>query len=226
MRRFDRALRALIILNLAVVALLAAGLVADWAGVLDHASPLAPGASPTPDTMRMGLAHIPTSADCTLCHTSGGSAGLKPVPALAHPIQGWTACLVCHTDDKLGREAPGHTGIAQDECLSCHKAAVDGPAITQAHAQLDAPCLSCHGSVAHLPTSMVGRSQDDCWLCHRPSTDPAPVRPHPDPAGLTCRSCHSSGNAGALPIDHALRAESTCALCHQVRPSPSPSPAG
>ena len=46
-------------------------------------------ASPVPsiETMQMGLAHIPTSNSCLLCHTNGGDAGLKPIPALGHPVQ-------------------------------------------------------------------------------------------------------------------------------------------
>ena len=91
-----------------------------------------------------------------------------------------------------------------------------GPAITQAHANLNQPCLDCHGSVAHLPSSMVGRNQDDCWLCHKPNPSPPPIKPHPDPANLSCRSCHQAANAGALPIDHALRGDDTCVLCHDI----------
>ena len=71
----------------------------------------------------MGLAHIPTSNSCLLCHEKGGAADLKPVPAIGHQLEGWTACVTCHTDDSLGRQAPGHAGIAETECLNCHKVA-------------------------------------------------------------------------------------------------------
>jgi hypothetical protein len=233
-KRFDRTLRLLIVLNLVVVGLLAATMVADWlqiipargvAGVDGGASPSAGlSAAPSQELMQMGLAHIPTSNDCLLCHVSGGSAAVKTIPAIGHPLAGWTACLTCHTDDKLGRTAPGHTGIAQTECTNCHKEAQAGPAITQAHANLNKPCLDCHGSVAHLPTSMVGRNQDDCWLCHKPNPSPPPIKPHPDPQNLSCRSCHQSADAGALPIDHALRGDDTCVLCHDIGTSSSASP--
>jgi hypothetical protein len=230
-RRMNRALRALIVLNILVVALLAGTMVADWMRILPTFTGTL-GPTPTPvasiELMEMGLAHIPTSNSCLLCHTEGGDAGLKPVPALGHPIEGWTACLTCHTGEKLGRNAPGHDGIAESECLNCHKVAPEGPAITQAHQDLDEPCLDCHGSVAHLPTSMVGRDQDECWLCHKPNPEPAPAKPHPDPVGKTCRDCHQSADVGGLPIDHALRQDSTCVLCHEIKPklgaSPAPSP--
>ncbi|HEY3336541.1 MAG TPA: hypothetical protein VGK16_15010 [Candidatus Limnocylindrales bacterium] len=234
-RRFRLTLRVLIVLNILVVALLAGTMVADWMRILPTFGGATASAGPSPlasiETMQMGLAHIPTSNSCLLCHTEGGEAGLKPVPALGHPVEGWTACLTCHTGEKLGRNAPGHDGIAESECLNCHKEAKDGPAITQAHAELNEPCLDCHGTVAHLPQSMVGRNEDECWLCHKPNPSPPPIKPHPDPKDFTCRQCHQSSDVGALPIDHALRDDETCVLCHDVRPklrsgvpSPEPSP--
>jgi hypothetical protein len=233
-RRLDRTLRLLIVLNLVVVTLLAATMVANWMSLIPargtgpaNTGGVGPaGASPTAALMQMGLAHIPTSNDCLLCHDSGGSSGVKPIPAIAHPLAGWAACLTCHTDEKLGRNAPGHTGIAQTECTTCHREAQPGPAITQAHANLHRPCLECHGKVSHLPTSMVGRNQDDCWLCHKTNPSPPPIKPHPDPQNLSCRACHQSSSVGALPIDHALRADSTCVLCHDVAAGASPSPSG
>ena len=230
--RIDLGLRILIIANILVVGLLAVSMVADWMKILPpmigSATP-SPLASATPPTMEMGLAHIPTSAECVLCHESGGSAGVKVIPALGHPLAGWGACLVCHTDEKLGRSAPGHEGIAQTECLNCHKEAQEGPPITQAHADLHEACLDCHGDFAHLPTSMVGRNQDECWLCHKPNPSPPPQKPHPDRPDLTCRTCHQAADVGALPIDHALRADDSCVLCHDVgasKASPSAAPGG
>jgi len=234
--KLDRTLRLLILLNLVVVALLAATMVADWMRILPLPGASTPtgsagstAPSPSQEQMQMGLAHIPTSNACVLCHESGGSTGVKVVPAIGHQLAGWGACLTCHTDETLGRKAPGHQGIAQTECLNCHKVAKDGPAITQAHAQLDSPCLDCHGSVAHLPSSMVGRNQDQCWLCHKPNPSPPPTKPHPDPSQLTCRACHRTSDVGALPIDHALRGDATCVLCHDInagKASPRPSAGG
>jgi hypothetical protein len=227
--KLDRTLRLLIALNLVVVALLALTMVADWAKILPSiGGPAATAtadasADASPQVMQMGLAHIPTSNSCLLCHDSGGASSVKVIPAIGHPLEGWGACLTCHTNEKLGRDAPGHKGIAETECINCHKVAQDGPAITQAHAVLAQPCLNCHGSVAHLPSSMVGRNQDECWLCHKPNPAPPPTKPHPDPAQLTCRACHQSSDAGALPIDHALRADSTCLLCHDITAKPAAS---
>ena len=229
--RLDIGLRALVVANFIVVALLAGAMVADWAGIIQpHGKTQVDSTSPQPsvELMKMGLAHIPTSEDCLLCHDEGGRGGVKPIPALGHPLAGWSACVTCHTNPELGRKAPGHDGIAETECLNCHKVAQPGPAITQAHAQLDKPCLDCHGSLAHLPTSMVGRNQKDCSLCHSPQASRPPQKPHPTNPNLSCRACHQAANVGALPITHALYGDSTCVLCHAMDefgrlPSPSPS---
>jgi hypothetical protein len=229
MGRIDRWIRALIVANIALVlALLIVVVVDSLRSTAGHPAQDAAVASPSPSTlMPMGLAHIPTSNSCLLCHETGGEAGLKPVPAIGHPLDGWRECLVCHTNEKLGRTAPGHDGIPQEECLNCHKVAQAGPAITQPHSKLqDQHCLSCHGKVAHLPTSMVGRNEDECWLCHKPTTLPPPEYPHQADARLSCRECHKSQEVGNLPIDHALRADSTCLLCHEILTvggSPAPS---
>ena len=80
-----------------LVALLAGTMVLDWLKVIPAKTPPAesalPSASPSQETMQMGLAHIPTSNSCLLCHEKGGAAELKPIPALGHPLEGWTTCL-------------------------------------------------------------------------------------------------------------------------------------
>ncbi len=219
----DRWIKALLVVNVVAVAslLLIVLVYSVQAAPAGHPAQADPSASQSPELMPMGLAHIPTSNSCLLCHDTGGEGGLKPVPALGHPLEGWRQCLVCHTNERLGRKAPGHAGIQEEECLNCHKIAPAGPAITQPHSRLqDQACLDCHGSYAHLPTSMVGRNQDECWLCHKPTPLPPPEYPHGPNARLSCRECHRSAETGGLPIDHALRADSTCLLCHDIKQAP------
>lgn len=216
-------------INLALTALVAANLVLVGALVLilgldiRGSSPGHPAqATPTPtasvDLLPMGLAHIPTNSACVLCHEAGGSASLKIVPALGHPLEGWRSCLVCHGDATLARLAPGHDGIVETECLNCHRAPAAGVAITMPHLALqDAHCLDCHGSFAHLPTSMASRKETSCTLCHRPTTLPPPQYPHAAGMSTGCRSCHRSAEVGNLPIDHALRTDDTCLLCHDLK---------
>jgi len=225
-RLFNRWIKGLLVANIVLASILLVAVLYESIRSPGGPAQLEPTPSPSFDLMSMGLAHIPTTSSCLLCHETGGEAGLKPVPALGHPLEGWTSCNVCHTDESLGRKAPGHTGIEEQECTNCHTVAQPGPAITQAHAKLEQPCLDCHGEVAHLPSSMVGRNQDECWLCHEPAASPAPQKPHPTYTRLECRECHRAADVGALPIDHALRADATCELCHDIKVSlVSPSPA-
>lgn len=213
----ERAMRLFILANVAMLGVLVVtGLLGLWnTGGSQPAQLAAPTPSPTFGLMPMGNAHIPTTNACVLCHGAGGE--VKTVAAILHPIEGWRRCLTCHTNTDLGRLAPGHEGIAEEECLNCHKTAQTGPAITQPHAALhNQACLDCHGSVAHLPSTMASSRESECVLCHKPTSLPPPAYPHPANARLSCRTCHQSAEAGALPIDHALRTDSTCLLCHDI----------
>ena len=215
----EQAIRLIIVAIVAVLGLLAVtGLLGLWNTGGSQPAQLAGRPSPSASLglMPMGNAHIPTTNACVLCHGAGGE--VKTVPAILHPVEGWRRCLTCHTDTSLGRVASGHDGIAEEECLNCHRTAQTGPAITQPHAALhNQACLDCHGSVAHLPSTMASSKETDCVLCHKPTALPPPTYPHPENARLSCRTCHRSAEAGALPIDHALRTDSTCLLCHDIK---------
>jgi hypothetical protein len=116
--------------------------------------------------------------------------------------------------------------MPEAECLNCHKIAQPGPAITQPHSRLqDQLCLDCHGSFAHLPTSMASRHEDSCTICHKPTPLPPPAYSHAINDRLGCRDCHNSAEVGNMPIDHALRADNTCLLCHEMKLVGAPSPA-
>jgi len=183
-----------------------------------------PPASAGTELWEMGLAHIPTNAACELCHVTGGSSGLKPVPPLGHPLEGWRACLTCHSGDELGQTAPGHEGIPEPECLSCHKERFASVAITQPHSRFqDQQCLDCHGAVAHLPSTMDRRDPTECSACHTPTNDPPPEFEHAMNLSVGCRSCHQSTEVGSLPVDHALRGDETCFLCHDYKVAGNPS---
>jgi hypothetical protein len=214
--RLEQAIRLLVLANVLAVGVIAVVVILGLSTSPGSKPPqIAPRPSASFELIAMGNAHIPTTNACILCHGAGGE--VKTVPAILHPVEGWRRCTTCHQDQELGRIAPGHDGITEEECLNCHKTAQTGPAITQPHAALhDQQCLDCHGSVAHLPATMASTKQSDCTLCHRAATLPPPAYPHPPDARLSCRSCHRSAEAGALPIDHALRTDSTCLLCHDI----------
>lgn len=201
------------------------------AGYLGQAT-AAPSPSPQPSptiTIAMGGIAIPVSANCSACHeTDGGALGLRPIPAMGHPLEGWSDCTACHAPAGLVQTAPGHTGIHADECLLCHKPGDLPPPLSRPHmATQNRACLSCHGTgIAPLPTDMTHRSQNVCWLCHRLPSVPPPVPAHQTVSGETdCTTCHTAGGtAGALPPDHSTRKTTECLLCHEVTLGSAPAP--
>jgi len=194
---------------------------ADDAGVAPTA---APSVAPSPSLSIAEQVDMKLMGDCTACHsTPDGGVGTRPIPALAHPLQGWTDCTGCHAPDKLVQTAPGHTGIHKVQCTVCHTKFA-APAPDRPHpAGLQLDCLSCHGTTrAHLPKTMVGWKDTTCWLCHRATTNPAPQVPHTLALQVSCRSCHSEGKTGALPANHLTRTDATCTACHLADPNAAP----
>ena len=140
----------------------------------DRRATPSPTASPLPTSPMarspIGIQMSP-DADCGACHLDpGGVVGTKPVPVMAHPLEGWTDCTACHADDRLVRTAPGHSSLHKSDCLTCHKPpATDSAAPARPHHLVTGKtCVSCHGTKAPLPTDMQGRN--NCWLCH-PGTE-------------------------------------------------------
>jgi hypothetical protein len=134
----------------------------------------------------MGIA-IPADSDCAGCHQAGGIIEIKNVPAMAHPLQGWSDCTACHADDRLVKTAPGHSGIHRELCLACHQEPGPGAsALPRPHHVVEGKaCLACHGSNAPLPSDMAGRTT--CWLCH-PGRDNASLFADPGPGASTSAS--------------------------------------
>ena len=141
---------------------------------------LAPGASTAPSSTPesamakspIGIA-IPANADCNACHlTTTGTVGVRDIPKLGHPLQGFTDCTACHNPSGLVKTAPGHSSLHKTDCLICHQ---ENPAVGTAsvgpmrpeHMGTTQPCTACHGVDQHapLPADMAGRG-DNCWICH------------------------------------------------------------
>ncbi len=131
-------------------------------------TPTAPPETPWLRSIAPGQLGMPPDSDCAACHvTTTGDVGVRPIPALAHPVHGWTTCTECHSNERLIRTAPGHTGIHADQCLVCHREA-EAPAPTPQHPSLPgSDCLGCHGRIAPLPATMADKPSELCWLCHQ-----------------------------------------------------------
>ena len=184
----------------------------------EQASP-GPGSAASPSGLPEGMTWLamPPDADCSACHvTAEGTIGLRPVPVIAHPLDGWSDCTACHAPERLVATAPGHSGIHAEACLTCHREGSLPAPLSRPHRERqNTACLDCHGSVAPLPSDMAHRTDTVCWLCHRLPSEQPPVPRHAVRSGQTdCLNCHVAGNVGALPADHATRNPSECLLCH------------
>jgi len=148
------------------------------------ASPSATPSASSPMALAPNGVAMSPDADCGACHLdSAGAVGTKPIPVLAHPLEGWRDCTACHADDRLVQTAPGHSGLHKSDCLACHKVPdAEGTAPPRPHHLVTgAACVSCHGTEAPLPTDMTGRT--NCWICHGGEEfddlffEPAPTAP-------------------------------------------------
>lgn len=188
-----------------------------------------PPASGPPELLMNG-ALVPSGAQCSGCHlTDSGTMGLRPIPEMGHPLEGWSECTACHSTTSLVDTAPGHTGIHASECLTCHMPADMSAPLSRPHRdRQNMACLDCHGSVAPLPQDMTHRSEVVCWICHRLPDEQPPIPAHQTaPNETDCLTCHVDGRTGALPPDHDGRTGSECLLCHEVPlGTSSPQPAG
>jgi len=105
MRRvFDRGIRLLLAANILVVmGLLAVVVISSVGSTPGVPAQLEPTPSPS-DTIPMGLAHIPTSNSCLLCHETG----IKGAPIIQHEglpgILLTAKCRSCHVQVRAGED--------------------------------------------------------------------------------------------------------------------------
>ncbi len=170
--------------------------------------------------------HLPTSLDCSQCHTPNGwkPANFKHTNFLLIGAHQTVACASCHADGRYaGRPStceschstpPGHIPGITSGCSQCHSPTGWKPAsfnhtkfsLTGGHAGV--PCASCHANGQY-----AGRSSA-CESCH---TQPAGHLP-----GLTtgCNRCHSPAGWEPANVNHTkwpltgLHQSVGCIRCH------------
>jgi hypothetical protein len=193
----------------AVIAVLATAVVATGLALIVivandiHLNPPSPTPLPTPFssipgfTMRGVLISDPSA--CKGCHVTGNVIALRPIPPLAHPLEGWRDCTACHASGRLVAVAPGHAGITNNQCLSCHalQGGSQAPPARPHHVYPGKQCTDCHGvnKQAPMPDLMTGRTA--CWLCHH--NVPGLGTPEPGATAPATSSSASPGPVGRLP---------------------------
>jgi predicted CXXCH cytochrome family protein len=170
--------------------------------------------------------HMPTTDDCTVCHTPGTFAS-----GVYDHFNVVNNCISCH--DNLNDPSLSGTGkplyhlpTVQD-CVLCHTTIEFIPTVFN-HAGITTNCASCHDgsfdttgaiglSANHIPTT------DDCSVCHD-------INDFTSFAGITfnhqgvdpnnnCASCHATGLATPKKVNH-IPALEECSSCHKDLTNP------
>jgi hypothetical protein len=170
-------------------------------------------------------AHMPTSEDCSVCHTPGSfSTGTYDH---ANVING---CNSCHNNVISVGKLPNHIPTSPDsqDCADCHNTTAFADAMFN-HAGITSNCSQCHDGVIsagktanHLPTNQ------DCSYCHVTTTIGSSAIPFRDTLNFNhtginsdCESCHNGnrnyvavGATGKIP--NHIPAVNVCADCHNA----------
>ena len=160
--------------------------------------------------------HLPTDADCDVCHTPGNFATgqFDHAPAVVDPVN----CDSCH-DDEITAGKPGSHIPTTDDCRVCHGTDTFRGA-TVDHSVIFGNCATCHNgnsatgkedaNPTHIPTV------DDCSSCHvydvtfTPSTFLSGVHTN---IISNCQDCHGE-YATDKPRRTHIPTQDDCSTCH------------
>jgi len=165
----------------------------------------------TPVGPKKNIGHLPTTQDCSTCHTTGTF-----VPATFDHTGITDNCTSCHGDgatSAVTKKNPGHVTTSQD-CSVCHNTSTFAGAAFD-HTGITNNCVSCHdGATArgktpppnHLPTTQ------DCYVCHQTTGFVPGTFDH---TGIVdnCRSCHDGAVAIGKSATH-VQTNQDCGVCH------------
>jgi len=185
-------------------------------------------------------AHLSTSNDCQLCHTSTTSW----IGAIVNHAAVTGSCVHCHNGSTKGRALPsGHCAIAAGvDCAACHGSTSNWiasitnlcgttppppPAVFDHATVVGTACASCHDgtgvkaktgkSAAHLPTSLA------CDDCHKSVATWSGAKVDHAAIAVNCVSCHSGVFAGARGKSGrhlvGLNTSNICEACHVKAPA-------
>ena len=169
------------------------------------------------------LEHLPTTDDCSVCHTPGTFA----TGTFAHTgvISG---CTACHNDVISAGKPINHipTNPDNQDCVACHTPTNTTNFTTFAgaafgHVGINTNnCTLCHNNTIstgkpsnHLPTSL------DCSLCHTPTntinytTFAGIAFNHLGIDPNNCAVCHNTGIATPKKANH-IPVHEDCSVCH------------
>ena len=162
-------------------------------------------------------AHMPTTEDCSVCHTPGTfstgtfnhsgpsfvgtcdschnnviGVGKLPNHIPTDPLQD---CDACHVTTDFADVTFDHTSTNTSDCLACHDGNISkGKSV--GHVSTDLNCSTCHLVAANNYTTFAGTFD------HTPSV-----------IDNNCASCHNTGIAKPKKVNH-IPAQAECSQCH------------
>jgi hypothetical protein len=208
-------------------------------------------------TVAQTLATVPTSDELN-CGKSGCHAAANPFAdvlakhdqlhgtSLASHTPVLCANGSCHTSPALGQTGAGANGYLSHAihgahanrnaaCTDCHPGAVTQCNRSLAHTAQDGNCVTCHGSMAQVASSIEGGrvpwvTEPKCVTCHtgvqEVDTGAALYRNASGHDGIRCPACHGSPHAmypsrvasdNYQPLQYQAKAMTigSCGVCHE-----------
>jgi len=174
-------------------------------GIVDNCASCHNGTDATGKDAKINPGHVPTTEDCSACHTPASFAGAR------FDHQGIVGnCASCHDGNIAIGKANNHVPTSGD-CSNCHVTTGFLPA-TFDHVGIVDNCASCHDAgfatakhPNHVPTNQ------DCGVCHNTSGFiPATF----DHTGIVdnCGACHGVTAPGMSP--NHIPTSQDCSVCH------------
>jgi len=197
-------------------------------GIVDNCASCHDGNAATGKAAKTDAPHIPTTEDCSTCHTPAGFAGARfdhlgivgncvachdgnvaTGKADTHvPTNG--DCSDCHVTAGFKPAAFDHVGIV-DNCASCHAAGFATPKDSD-HVVTSQDCGACHNTRGFIPATFDHTGIiDNCASCH--GVTARGLSPDHIPTSLDCSFCHTTATFVGGTFDHQ-GISSGCATCH------------
>lgn len=203
-------------------------------GITDNCESCHNGVDATGKDAKIDPPHIPTTDDCSVCHTPTSFAaanfdhqGIVDNCASCH--NGNTAtgkagnhvptngdCVDCHQTTGFLPASFDHVGIV-DNCASCHDAGFATPKSND-HLQTSQDCGVCHNTRYFVPASFEHTGiVDNCESCHDGRTaigKDAAVNPPHMATALDCHFCHTTATFVGGTWVHDNSTIGRCDDCH------------
>jgi hypothetical protein len=214
-------------------------------GIVDNCASCHNGIDATGKAAKINPNHIPTTQDCSVCHTPTSFANARfehqgIVDNCASCHDGATAtgkdnfhvptnadCSDCHVTTGFLPATFDHAGIV-DNCASCHDAGFATPKKTS-HVDTNQDCGVCHTPSGFVPATFDHTGiVNNCASCHDGNTATGMVDAVPAhiATSLDCSSCHTTATFAGGSWTHDSSSAGNCDTCHSPGNGATPKPGG